>query len=119
VSTGVYALIGVVLGGGIAAASQIGIGIFMARRAATAEWRVAVRLVSEELERLMLELRALIEHGTTPTMPLHEGYLSTKLWEEYRTVIARELPNDSAGDEFWRGLARVNWPAFGNSAAFE
>jgi hypothetical protein len=108
VSSGVYALIGVVAGGGVTAAVQIGVGVFMARRAEKAEWRVAARLVSEELDRLLLDLENLIERGTTPLIPIDERYLSTTLWEDQRAVIARELPDSKEGDKFWRGLAGIN-----------
>jgi hypothetical protein len=107
-SSGVYALIGVLLGGGLTVGAQIGVGVFMARRAENAEWKIANRLVSEELERLMLDLRALIEHKVTPYQPIDDRYLSTELWEKYREVIARKLPDDSAGDGFWKGLTWIN-----------
>jgi hypothetical protein len=107
VNAGTYALAGVVLGGVVTSASQIGVGWWQARRTGRAEWLVASRLVSEELERMMLDLRGLIESAVVPPFALDESFLDTSAWDEYRAVIARELQDDPAGDEVWRGLARI------------
>src|SRR5262249_33542560 len=105
VSNAAYALIGVVVGGAVTAAVQIGVAVVLARRAEKAEWLVASRLVSEELERLATDLQSMIDQGVTPSFPADERFLSTDLWESHRTVIARELPDSDKGDDLWRGLA--------------
>src|SRR5262249_60365834 len=86
VSSGAYALIGVLVGGLLTAATQIGIGLFMSRRTERAEWKIASRLVTEELERLMNDLRLIIEGGATPSVPTDERFLSSAFWDEHHTV---------------------------------
>jgi hypothetical protein len=102
-SSGFYALVGVLVGGAITA----GIDWWNSRRRAKADWLVASRLVSDELERLIADLRGMIEHRIVPPNLL-PSFLDTRLWDEYRAVVARELKNDGSGDAFWRGLSRVN-----------
>lgn len=101
-SAGVYALIGVVLGGLL----QIGVQWVLDWRRGRTEWKVASRLVSEELVRLMVSLRRLIEDGRMPGFPIDERFLSTSAWEEFRTVFARQIPDD--GDNFWGGIAAIH-----------
>ncbi len=101
-SSGVYALLGVLLGGLV----TVGANWFQAWRTARSEWLVASRLLTDELERLMVDLRLLVQNSTVPLRP-GTSFLDTSVWEEYRTVIARGLPNPE-GDRFWRELSRVH-----------
>ncbi|MHB8641418.1 MAG: hypothetical protein ACYDA3_00805 [Gaiellaceae bacterium] len=107
-SSGLYALIGVLLGGGLTAATQVFVGLFTTKRNDQREWKIAVRLVSEDLMRTMLELRGMVENGTTPFVPIDDRFMSTQLWEQYRSVIARELPDSDQGEDFWTALAAIN-----------
>jgi hypothetical protein len=73
---------------------------------AKADWLVASRLISDELDHLIVDMRGMIEHRMVPNMP--SAFLDTRLWDEYRAVVARELKNDGSGDELWRGVSRIN-----------
>ena len=99
-SSGVYALLGVLLGGLVTA----GVTWSQGWRAARVEWLTASRLISHEVEQLILGLRDLIAGGVPSYMP--ETFMASPLWDEYRSAIARGLKNDDEGDEFWRGLSR-------------
>lgn len=117
-SNGVYALIGVVLGGLVTLVVQGGLAWWQAkrsdeaeRRADDAEWLVAARLLSEELLRLIWDLNAMISAGVIGEGLAAAGsrrWFDTTLWEQYRAVAARHLPNDETGDKFWRALAGIN-----------
>jgi hypothetical protein len=100
-SSGVYALLGVLLGGAV----TVGVTWWQGWRAAKVEWFTANRLVSHELERLMIDLRDLIRSGIPSFMP--DTFMSTPVWHEYRATIARELKNNDEGDELWRGPSRL------------
>jgi hypothetical protein len=104
-SSGVYALIGVVLGGFVTVGSQMAVSLFAEKRAKRRAWKIAVRLVSDDLTALILALRQMIEHGVVP--PVGEHFLGARAWEQYKATIAQELPDDPAGDDFWRGLASI------------
>jgi hypothetical protein len=105
-SNGVYALLGVLLGGVITA----GVTWWQGWRAARAEWLVATRLISDEIRQVMRDLKFLIENGKPPGYMLTGGgdtFLSTAAWDEHRAVIARGLENNPTGDQLWRGLSNV------------
>jgi hypothetical protein len=102
-SSGVYALMGVLLGGVV----TLGVSWFQAWRSRRSEWLVAARLLADELERLMVDLGMVIRTGVVPARQ-GEGFLDTSAWDTYSTVIARELPNNAAGDAFWRELSRIH-----------
>jgi hypothetical protein len=102
-SSGVYALLGVLLGGLV----TVGASWFQTWRTQRAEWLVANRLLTDELERLMVDLSLLIQHGVVPPRQ-GEGFLDTSAWEQHSTVIARALPNNAKGDKFWRELSRMH-----------
>ncbi len=115
-SAGVYALIGVVVGGVLSFGGQAALAWWQQKKATEAadkaaelEWIAIGRLVTDELERLMRDLTDLIDDRKVP-LNRRKDMLSTSTWEEYRAAIARRIPNDPDDpdtDEFWRGLSRI------------
>lgn len=101
-SSGLYALIGVLVGAFVSG----GLQYLMTRRTEDADFKVGRRLVLDELERMLLELGRLRKFKTTPAV-LAEGFLDTSAWEEYRAVLARHIPGGWRGEELWKGLARI------------
>jgi hypothetical protein len=84
VSAGVYALIGVIVGGLLSFGGQVALTWWQAKKAGEAEWVVANRLISDELERLMRDLDDLLQEGKVP-LNRRDDFLSTSLWEELRS----------------------------------
>lgn len=99
-SSGLYALLGVLIGGVVTWFGQF----LFARRTERNEWLVAERLVAHELERMIADLTLVVNHGVPP---LTDSFLSTATWEQYRPIFAREIQNDKKGDAFWFGISRV------------
>jgi hypothetical protein len=121
VSAGIYALIGVVVGGFITVGGQAALAWWQAKKRGEAEWLVAARLVSAELDRLLQVLRAIILDGEVSPTYFVAGFFSTAAWEQHHATVARWLPNDPndpTSDEFWRGLSRIygNLQAMGAAA---
>jgi hypothetical protein len=81
--------------------------LFTQRRASKREWRVAARLVSDELLRMMENMRFVIRTSTPPPREIMGEFLRTQSWGQYQAVIARELPDNERGTLAWYGLARV------------
>jgi hypothetical protein len=62
-SSGAYALLGVVLGGIVTLFVQGGLSWWQEKRANKTDWLVASRLLSDELLRLMSDMKAMIGAG--------------------------------------------------------
>jgi hypothetical protein len=101
-SNGVYALLGVLLGGLVTA----GVSWWQSWRAARMEWQVVSRLITDELEQMMTDLAGFVSLSRIPA-GFRDDLLSSALWEEHRALVARGIKNDAKGDEFWRGLSRL------------
>src|SRR4051812_24382442 len=101
-SSGVYVLLGVLLGGFVTA----GVNWWQGWREAQTEWQVASRLITDELEQMMSDLAGFVQLSRVPT-GFRDDLLSSALWDDHRAVVARGIKNDPKGDEFWRGLSRL------------
>jgi hypothetical protein len=95
-SQGVFALIGVVLGGLLSTATTV----FLAARARRRAERVALRLARTELALSLAAAQTHLKDGDVPNRVTVEAFFPTQAWDAHQPVLA-----DSLSSEDWKAIS--------------
>jgi hypothetical protein len=98
VAEAIFGLIGVLVG----ALVTSGWELVMDRRHERKAQKRALRLVTYEIQLLVIHLETVVDHGTAPsnTSPgFRERFMPTEMWEAHRETLA-----DAVSDEVWLSL---------------
>jgi hypothetical protein len=102
VTTGIFTLVGVIVGGLLTGA----VDLYIERRKRQALIFMAKRLVGDDLSTIVIHLDGLIERGTAPLSDEQRRakFMPTSAWETHRETLAQK---GAVSDDDWQELSSI------------